>query len=99
MGLRVSQRIELEPALVASPRWGLSLEHPDRGRLPVVLELEDLRGQLRQLVDVVELVSWALWHLVAGHAAHPAGRDEMTSTANAQGSHSPIGHWRASPTR
>ena len=78
-------RIKLEPALVSPPRWGLGLEKPDRRRPLVVLDLEDLRGQLRQLVDAVELVSWALRHLVDGHAAHPAGRDGLASTANAQG--------------
>lgn len=61
-------RIESEPALVAPPRWGLGLEDSDRRRPLVVLDLEDLRGQLRKPVDVVELISWALRHLVDGHA-------------------------------
>lgn len=77
-------RIELEPALVAPPGWGFSLDDADRRRPLMVLNRQDLRGQLRQSVDAVAWVSRALGYMIDRHAAHSAHRDAIASTADAR---------------
>jgi hypothetical protein len=89
-------RIELEPALVAPPRWGLGLEDRIVGGPCWFSILRTSAGSCASRWTRWSWFSWALWHLVDRHAAHPARRDAIASTADAQGTRSPIALRRSS---